>query len=140
MLKSLVIDRATWGAGNHLGGRGSSPSCLLSQGRRCCLGFLGVDVGLLDHQMEQWSLPSDVHGPWPVELFGHSSYEIRSGDGALSPQTWECAFAALNDEREIDDATREEWIRVGFRLLLSRVVVFKGKYHDGPRGDDGELL
>lgn len=130
-MKALVIDRATWGAGQHLEGS----SCLLTHhGQRCCIGILGGALGVPDADLlHRWYASTLRSWPWPEALFEMSPHDRETFE-------WQHVLAALNDERDIDDATRESWIATGFREVLGIEVTFTGEYPDGPRGEDGELL
>jgi hypothetical protein len=86
----FIVWRGKWLRGTKYEG------CLLdSDGRRCCLGHLGRDVGIADGQIFGEALPANVTSPlWPSQL--------SKGPGSLE---WDAAN--INDDTEISDERRE---------------------------------
>lgn len=117
----LVINRGLW----HRG-QGSRDSKLrrASDGKMCCLGFLGAAIGLTSEQM------TDVSAPWSyARKEGHDDMDyIRQAAWPYKPPSWEYDLGVygqlteINDER-ISDAEREQKI-TGLMAALGIDVTF----------------
>jgi hypothetical protein len=130
-MKPLVIDRAIWAPGNHRS-YGSSVLWYSDYASGCCLGLLGLSLGATREQLNYRAMPCSVPSvEWPQCLI----FCFANGSTVIAAM-----IASLNDYREIDDWTRESWIRDAFAHWLDRAVEYTGEYRDGPRGEGGELL
>lgn len=117
-MKTVVIDRAKWAIPRQT----NSPSLLdADEATRCCLGFLGKACGIQDEELRHVSYPRQVNSPlWPRRLFERTP--VWQGND------WEAVLSNINDAEGVDDMTREDWVREGFRRILRRHVRFVGKY------------
>lgn len=99
----LVIDRSKW-----LRGEGSSKSSLLrtSDGKMCCLGFLGLACGIAPDRLKGNSNPHDVTGRWPSWLLHHEvCYSLMNANDVARVDEGRIAalFAANGVEVEFVD-------------------------------------
>jgi hypothetical protein len=106
--QTLVIERAKW-----LRGEGGSVSQLLraSDGKMCCLGFLGAQCGYAPDQLRGHAEPGELFGRWETADYEKNNLwpcwllhvdEYGATDGADLPK-----LIATNDDRLISDQTRE---------------------------------
>lgn len=105
----LVIDRSKW-----LRGEGGGDSCLLrpSDGKMCCLGFVGLACGLTAKELTNKSAPLDVPSSlWPDFL--------QQTDGSDR-------FVEINDDEHISDVVREADLRLEFEKHGVRVEFIDG--------------
>lgn len=138
LTKKVTIDRSRWLVPSTCP---DEDGVLLDRtGFRCCLGFLGQACGVPDAPMLGKPLPGDVNGYdlWPAPLFTKTPLSKTGSED----DTWATVFAAFNDA-DIDNATREEFIAHGFRVVLGLDTEFVGEY-PAPRPENrcpcGELL
>lgn len=136
----VIIDRAKWNAGE----RYAEAALVVEMRERydkcyCCLGFLGLACDIPEDAMVDRALPYDLKNLgdgdlWPSPLFEKSWAALGDGELVYSTATskkadrWDSVFAAINDAGNIDDETREEWIRTGFDIIFNMDVEFVGEY------------
>lgn len=103
----LVIDRSTWL-------RGEEDAGLLlreADGRRCCLGFLGVSCGIDDDAMASIGCPREVASTeWPAWLVTSEETEDEYGDAELRRHDSATAdrLMAINDDGDLSEPEREK--------------------------------
>lgn len=129
----MKIPREKWRTGRY--GKYNKPSILgksmllSKEGGRCCLGHLGAHCGIPDDVLLNREIPSVLLTfEWPTMLFESSSFAVIWHNKIIETQRWQNVFALLNDAENIDDETREEWIRTGFRIILGIDIEFTGEY------------
>jgi len=112
-MKKLIIDRNTWCRGKPITSR-----LLTEGGSRCCLGFLGQSCGLKDDQMYSLAMPESTLPLriWPIKLFKFPDIYGTYNSSAI--------LSIINDIENIDEDTRELWIKEGFKVLLDYEVEF----------------
>lgn len=126
----VTIDRAKWNVGERLG-----LAALLHERNRsmCCLGFLGASCGIELAKLEDHGMPTELdegeQEKYPGALFRRTNAAIGD-NGRLQ---WEDVFQQINDDKSIDDATRESWIAEGFRTVLGVEVEFVGEYPEASK-------
>jgi hypothetical protein len=89
------VDRKTW----YRGKGGDASRLLRDDGKRCCIGFLGTHLGLSDEQMlEETDLEKVTH----CNGSNDKADEFAEEHDCTLVQAYK-----TNDEKKIDDATRE---------------------------------
>lgn len=95
--------------------RGEGTGSLLREGRRCCLGFLGIACGLTDADMSESGMFSGANLPMvdvarqiPASLFNRESMTSTA-------EAW--AIAGTNDNGAITDAEREARLTEQFAAI-----------------------
>lgn len=108
-IEKLTIKRSEWGRG----GRGGAPC--LSNGseaenpNRCCLGFVGLAIGLTDDQMKFNISPGAMHkSPWP-EFLMNRKWSDGEAEAGFSIYTSDVGskLMNINDNTMISDEERE---------------------------------
>jgi hypothetical protein len=120
----VTINRDEW-----LRGTGSGVMCRARDGRKCCLQFLAEAHGVKPYRppdtAHEINLPTSLPQPdrrlMPLAIFDTSPHTAFT-----TPWRWQDVFALANDDSRIDDATREQAIRVGFDIVLGCDVEFVG--------------
>lgn len=124
----LDILKDKWVCGHYNKNVSGASALLNKKGFKCCLGFLGKHYGLSDRNAINAGYPYHVeeYANWPIKLFEKSSYKVH--ENHFYYITWERFFIHLNDNKSIDDETREFWIKAGFKILFDVNVNFVGEY------------
>jgi hypothetical protein len=124
----LVIDRSRWL-------RGKTGGYLLDKGRMCCLGFHALAVRYADPEdIDGLIMPSSLRNfdvmpsGW---LFARALCGEVQVDGTTMSGNGEGVLAGINDAEQVDDETREPWIRAGF-IALSGGEITEVEFTDGP--------
>jgi hypothetical protein len=118
-MQKLIIKRSEW-----LRGEGSDCSYLYrsSDGKRCCLGFLGNQVcGLTDDEMAGNAMPSCLpRASWLPQMLKRE--ERRNGDGhflydAIIDAPITTSLAHINDSQMVSEEKREKEVSQLMREL-----------------------
>lgn len=125
-MMKVVIDRSMW-----YRGLGDSGSALRrrSDGKMCCLGFVGIACGYTPEQISGMSTPDDVlnfgqghvrapaeTSKWPEALAAKTMFDNGWGDTALTN-----SLITVNDSLTMGDDEREK--RIGNLLASAGVEV-----------------
>jgi hypothetical protein len=133
-MSKMEIPRKKWLNGTLIKNRVNGYSCLLNKdGEQCCLGMLATHLGSENEQILEVPAPSDIKGniDFPEVIYDTSSNSIMKWSGSipnLMSQDWESVLIDINDDRTIDNKTRESWIGAAFKYLFGIKVEFTGKY------------
>lgn len=122
----LVIDKSKWlrGEGYHL-----SKLHRPHDGRMCCLGFLGTQLGIEQADLSDYGSPAycPAQGAFPEWLF--RADPSRSGGRPVTNSELACKLMSTNDDETLTDGMREDDIA----WLLATVGV-EVEFVDGSSG------
>lgn len=108
MITKFTVKKSEW-----LRGAKNFSRLLNSEGKRCCLGFLGQASGISDKSMLNAVSPIDMYnariGGW--NLWSDFLLDITGGDNSRSC----CLIMRFNDEPDIEDSVREELLKKEFK-------------------------
>lgn len=110
----LTIDRSSWARGKFRV-PDKSNALLNEDGTMCCLGFYSIACGIPKEHLLHVAVPELI----PLKVPGFRSPEtmdwLQQRDN-LDPDglKWCDRFALVNDDKTIDEPTREQWLTEKF--------------------------
>jgi hypothetical protein len=110
----VVIDRTKWGRADYEPQNGvARPGSLLDKhGKMCCLGFVCIQLGLPEEDIEGMSYPYEVAYNYAKqgkkEAMGLIDFYLLTESGMIINNRLSKAAAAINDDHTLTDAQKEE--------------------------------
>ena len=119
----FAVDRSRWRCGDlSERSHGIGETKLLNEhGYRCCLGFVGHQLGCPDDKMEAHGEPAQCN--YFRKVIGR-----RTEDGWINTRLTDAAME-INDSEELSRADREVALKALFKKH-GHEIVFRGKYTD----------